>query len=421
MKTQRLSWAIALALGAGTSGQVTAQTLEERVRRLEQENREQAAAIDQQQRTIVQQKQQLEGSPQRVEQLEEALDTKRDTSASLGGWIENIEIGGLIEVEGVYVDPDEGSSESDLVLATFELGIAAQVTDWVEAMASLLYEEDDTDLEVDLAMITIANPDVTPVFFTAGQFYVPFGAYETNLVSDPLTLEIGESRETAAQLGFVYQGFSGSAYAFNGDNKVNGDNHIDSWGANLAFAQEREDLVWTIGAGYINDLGDSDTLQDSVADNRAARQLEIEELRPEEAEQFSLDPTERTGGWTANLGLVYRDFNLIGEYLSATERFDPDSLSFKNKGAEPAAWNIELGYNFEAFGKESVAAVAYQGSSEAVNLELPETRWAFGWSIGLFDGTALSFEYAHDKDYSTRDGGTGNNSNAFVAQLAVEF
>ncbi|WP_462321434.1 LbtU family siderophore porin [Halochromatium sp.] len=421
MKTRRLSWAIAMVLSAGTAGHAGAQTLEERVRRLEQENREQAAAIDQQQRTIAQQKQQLEGAPQRIERLEETLDTKRDAGPGLGGWFENIEIGGVIEVEGVYVDPYEGSSESDLVLATFELGIAAQVTDWVEVMASLLYEEDDTPLEVDLATITIANPDVTPVFFTAGQFYVPFGAYETNLVSDPLTLEIGETRETAAQLGFVYQGFSGSAYAFNGDNKINGDNQIGSWGANLAFAQEREDLVWTIGAGYINDLGDSDTLQDSVADNRAARQLEIEELRPEEAAQFSLDPTERTGGWTANLGLVYRNVNLIGEYLSATERFDPASLSFKDKGAEPSAWNIELGYSFEVFGKESVAAVAYQGTKEAVNLELPETRWAFGWSIGIFDGTALSFEYAHDSDYSTRDGGTGNNSNAFVAQLAVEF
>jgi len=421
MKTRRLSWAIAMVLGAGTAGQAAAQTLEERVRRLEQEHREQAVAIDQQQRTIAEQKQQLEGSPQRVERLEETLETKRAAGAGLGGWFERIEIGGLIEVEGVYVDPYEGSSESDLVLATFELGIAAQVMDWVEAMASLLYEQDETDLEVDLAMITIANPEVTPVFFTAGQFYLPFGAYETNLVSDPLTLEIGETRQTAAQLGFVYQGFSGSFYAFNGDNKVDGDDNINSWGGNLAYAQEREDLTWTVGAGYINDLGDSDTLQDSVADNRAARQLEIAELRPEDAERFSLDPTERTGGWTANLAIVYRDFNLIGEYLSATERFDPDSLSFKGKGAEPAAWNIELGYRFEVFGKESVAAVAYQGTSEAVNLELPETRWAVGWSIGLFDGTALSFEYAHDKDYSIGDGGTGNNANAFVAQLAVEF
>lgn len=414
MMKRPLSWAIAMVLGAGPASQAVAQTLEERVRRLEQENRQQAAEI-------AQQKQQLEGAPQRIERLEENLERKRDDGAGSGGWFENVEIGGVIEVEGVYTDPYEGSSESDLVLATFELGIAAQVTDWVEAMASLLYEEDDTDLEVDLAMITIANPDVSPVFFSAGQFYMPFGAYETNLVSDPLTLEIGEARETAAQLGFIYQGFSGSVYAFNGDNKVNGDNQIGSWGANLAFAQEREDLVWSFGAGYISDLGDSDSLQGLVADNRAARWLELTESRPEAAERFSLDPTERTGGWTANLGVVYRDLNLIGEYLSAVDRFDPHSLSFKDKGAQPSAWNIELGYQFQAFGKESVAAIAYQGTSEAINLELPERRWALGWSIGLFDNTALSFEYAHDTDYGTGDGGTGNNANAFVAQLAVEF
>jgi hypothetical protein len=282
----------------------------------------------------------------------------------------------------------------------------------------LLYEEDETDLEVDLAQIRIANPEVTPVFFNAGQFYVPFGAYETNLVSDPLTLEIGETRETAAELGFVYQGFGGSLYAFNGDNKVNGKDRIDSWGANLSFAQELETVTWTVGAGYINDLGDSDTLQGSVADNRALR---IEELEPVEAERFSLDPTNRTGGWTANLAVIAGDFNLIGEYLSATGDFDPDSLSFNGKGAKPQAWNIELGYSFALFGKESVAAVAYQGTNEALGLELPEQRWLIGWSIGLFDGTALSLEYAHDRDYGTGDGGTGKRSQAVVAQLAVEF
>jgi hypothetical protein len=34
---------------------------------------------------------------------------------------------------------------------------------------------------------------------------------------------------------------------------------------------------------------------------------------------------------------------------------------------------------------------------------------------------ALSLEYAHDTDYRTRDGGTGDTANAVVAQLAVEF
>ena len=47
-----------------------------------------------------------------------------------------------------------------------------------------MYEEDDTDLEVDVATITIADPD-GPWFVTGGQQYLPFGAFETNMVSGP--------------------------------------------------------------------------------------------------------------------------------------------------------------------------------------------------------------------------------------------
>jgi hypothetical protein len=397
--TQRPLAAAILAALATAGSPAIAQTLEERVRRLEQENREQAAAIERQRQTIDEQKQQLEGTPQRVEQLEAALETKREAGDGLGaGWFNNIEIAGLVEVEASYADPYEGDSESDITLATFELGIAAQVTEWVEATASLLYEEGETDLEVDIAQITIANEAVTPVYVNAGQFYLPFGAYETNLVSDPLTLEIGEIRESAVEVGFVYEGFGGSVYTFQGDNEVDGDTRIDSWGANLGFAQELDAVSWSVGAGYISNLGDSDSLRDTV-----------------------VDPTDFTGGWTANLAVVAGDFNLIGEYLGAADSFDAAALSFDGNGAKPEAWNIELGYSFEVFGRESVAAVAYQGSNEALALELPEERWLLGWSIGIFDGTALSFEYAHDSDYSTGKGGTGEDANAFVAQLAVEF
>lgn len=396
---QRPLAAAILAAFATAGSPAIAQTLEERVRRLEQENREQAAAIERQRQTIDEQKQQLEGTPQRVEQLEAALETKRDAGDGLGaGWFNNIEIAGLIEVEASYADPYEGDSESDIALATFELGLAAQVTEWVEATASLLYEEGETDLEVDIAQVTLANEAVTPVYVNVGQFYLPFGAYETNLVSDPLTLEIGEIRESAVEVGFVYEGFGGSVYTFQGDNEVDGDTRIDSWGANLGFAQELDAVSWSVGAGYISNLGDSDSLRDTV-----------------------VDPTDFTGGWTANLAVVAGDFNLIGEYLGAADSFDAAALSFDGNGAKPEAWNIELGYSFEVFGRESVAAVAYQVSNEALALELPEARWLVGWSIGIFDGTALSFEYSHDSDYSTGKGGTGEDASAFVAQLAVEF
>jgi hypothetical protein len=363
MNLKHVASAVALAIAGTASSQAIAQmTLEQRVEQLERENARQAAQISEQ-------KQALEGSSGRVKKLAEAMDEQAGAGA---GWFEGIEIGGLIEVEAGYVEPYDSPSESDIVLATFELGIASQVTNWVEVGASLLYEQDDTDLEVDVAFITLFNPDVAPVFFTAGQFYVPFGAYETNLIDDPLTLEIGESRETAAQLGFVYEGFGGSVYGFNGDNQVKGKSRIDSWGANLTYAWENDDWGIGVGAGYINDLGDSDSLQDTVSDNRNAAFEELVEGEDTRADTFSTDPLDRVGGWTANLLVTYRGFDLIGEYLSATGRFNPDSLAYKDKGAAPSAWNLEVGYTFVIRGYENVVAAAYQGTDQAVGLELPK-------------------------------------------------
>ncbi|MBK5963240.1 hypothetical protein CCR95_03825 [Thiocystis minor] len=420
MRARPLSAAIALALAS--QAPALAETVEVRLQRLETQNRAQEAALKRQEVTISEQQARLEGTPKRVKTLEDDLEQKRAGAGEgeTGAWYRNIEIAGLIEVEAGSVSPAEGDSESDVTLATVELGIAAQVNAWVEAGISFLYEQGETDLEVDVAYITLANPEATPVFLTAGQIYVPFGVYDTNLVSDPLTLEIGEARETAIQLGVVQGDFSGSAYLFNGDNKVNGKNQIGSWGANLGYAHEQDDRAWAFGVGYLNDLGDSDTLQDTINDNRvAAFEAAIE--GGADPGSFSVDPTDRTGGWTVNASATVGRFNVIGEYLAATDTFDGDSLSFKDKGAKPSAWNIEVGFTFPVMGRESVAAVAWQGTREALAFELPKERWLVGWSIEIFGRTSLAFEWAHATDYRSSDGGTGNPGDSLVAQLAVEF
>nr|WP_242470968.1 LbtU family siderophore porin [Thiocystis violacea] len=361
-----------------------------------------------------------EGAPKRLQKLDEDLDEKRTLTEGDGAWYRNIQIAGLIEVEAAYVSPYEGDSESDITLATVELGLTAQVNDWVEAGITLLYEQNVTDLEVDVAYIKLANADVSPVFLTAGQIYLPFGDYGTNLVSDPLTLEIGETRETALQVGFAQAGFTGSAYLFNGDNQVKGQNQIDGWGANLGFAHEQEGRAWALGIGYINDLGDSDGLGDLVNENRVAFLDESIEAGLDTS-AFSVDPTDRTAGWTLNAAATFGPFNIIGEYLSATDDFDPISLGFGDRGAKPSAWNLEAGYSFEIMGRESVAALAYQGTDEALALELPKERWLVGWSVEILERTSLSLEWARDRDYGAKDGGTGQSGDTLTAQLAVEF
>ncbi len=348
----------------------------------------------------------------RIESLEKQLQENSDmhtrhhggenrTAAS--SWTDRIGLSGLVEVEASAVDSPDGD-ESDVVLATVELGIDAQINEWVSAHVLVLFEEDDTDPpEIDEGVVSIANAAVTPFYLNAGRMYLPFGNYESNMVSDPLTLEIGEIRESAVQVGFESAGFYGSLFIFNGDTKEQGDDEIDQFGLNIGFAQESENggLSYDMGLSYINNIADSDALQDAVMD----------------ADNLS----DQVAGVGAHLIVNAGDFTLIGEYLGASESFEDGDLDFRGRGAEPESWNLELGYHFTMGDWDSTFAIAWQETDEALALELPERRLVAALSMEIFANTSLSLEWANDEDYDLADGGTGDDTDTFTAQLAVEF
>lgn len=403
-------WAAA-GLALCWQGPVLAESIEQRLARMEaamqalQEKVEsQEKLIRQHQTTIAEQKAHLEGTPKRLKKLADNIEKKRTAKSDDDAWFRKVEVGGVVEIEASHNSPYEGDSNSDIVLATFELGISSQIGDWVETGGSLLYEEDDTPLEVDIAYATIYNAEASPIFFTGGQIYVPFGAYESNMVSDPLTLEIGETRESTAQVGFVQGGFNGSVYLFNGTNQKNGKNRIDSWGANLGFAQESEEFAWAAGIGYISDLGDSDNLQGVIGGNLGSNEI-----------------GKRVSAITLNAAARFGAINVIGEYLSANQFFEVGAVPWQTGGAKPMAWNLEAGYSFDLLGKAATVALGYQRTKQALALKLPKQRWIATLSLEVYDATALSFEWAHDKDYGTGDGGTGKKADTLTAQLALEF
>ncbi len=359
--------------------------------------------VNKQSETINQQNDVIE---EKSKQVEELVQNSNTNSESDDGWFNKIEISGVTEVEAGYNDPDDGESSSDIVLATAELSVAAEVNEWVSAETVLLFEEDDTDLEVDVAIVTIANPN-KPWFVSSGLMYEPFGMFETNLISDPLTLEIAETRETSVLAGIEHNGFSGGVYVFNGDLSEKGDDDIDNFGAFAGYMQENENSSFAINLGYINDIGDSDNLQDVIQDNIDAAAVEY---------------SDQVGGFSIDGIFTYGPFNVIAEYIMATDDFEANELTYRTGGAEPEAFNIEVGYSFNVGGVPMTAALAYQGTDEAVALELPEERIIGGLSAEIFDGTALSFEWAHDDDYSDSDGGTGEfGGDTITSQLAVEF
>ena len=72
-------------------------------------------------------------------------------------------------------------------------------------------------------------------------------------------------------------------------------------------------------------------------------------------------------------------------------------------------------------GRDATAALGYQGTAEALALELPEKRLLAGLSIGLVDQVGLGVEWAHDEDYGTAEGGTGKSADTATVQLSAEF
>ena len=324
----------------------------------------------------------LQETENRVRSLEDRiLDTHEKPQEA--AWSEHITFGGLIEVEAELQDPQHGDSESRLTLSTAELDISARISPTVRGDLVLLYEDDgENPLDVDVAAITYQPTAAWRL--TAGRFYLPFGRYDTRMISDPLTLELGEIRETALLAGTDQGGFNGTLYLFNGDAREDDADRIDNFGIDLGYTRQGEGYGLAVALGYINDLGDSDGLIDTLGEIH-----------------------ERVGGLAFDVSFGFGPFTLIGGYVGAREAFE--------SGDKPSAHNLEAAYAFTLFEREATLAVGHQGTRDAAATELPEKLALAALTVGVFDETAIGIEISSAEDY------LGERSKALRVQLSTEF
>ena len=331
---------------------------------------------------------------QRVDQLEKIVQDQNKTILEQGKTSKKsgfgIEWSALAEIEASFVDPESGDSESDIILATIELGAALNFTKNLTGEILFLFEEDETDLEIDIGRLDYSFNN-SPISATLGQIYVPFGSFETALISDTLTLELGETRESTLGLNFETNSFGGSVYVFNGDANEVGSSTIENFGLSFGYSNNQ----FTIGASYINSLGDSDVVQDVIGEA--------------EADSF-------TDGFSINGSVNFANVTLIGEYTTALDNFGSE-LGF----AEPSAANLEANFGASIFGKDATFAVSFQSTDDALILELPETRFLVGLGVDISDHFSVGVEYARDSDYDINEGGSGEDTDALVVQFAASL
>jgi hypothetical protein len=351
---------------------------------------------------------------------------------------DRIHLSGLIEVGGVYQDIDYRSGvakpaeedESDLCLTTVELAVQAELNEWVHVHALLLYEDptfgEETHVEMEEAILTIGNTKEYPVYVSAGKMFVPFGALLTHfpddpLVHAPLTLLLGETLEKAALVGVEYQGFSVSAYAFNGDvDEFGEDNQIESWGCDANFSFDDEaGLDILVGGSYISNITESDVLEEHLHEN-------WETLVADDPLIDDVGIKDYVDGAAAYLHVGFADFFVDAEYMTLLDEIDvkgttPAGEAFERHKVhdDPEVWNIEVGYNLD-WGKNLEIVLKYAGSDEAGFLGFPEKRWGMCFNQELFEEVIVSLGYLYD-EYENDDVDERDTKDLVFAQIAIEF
>lgn len=355
---------------------------------------------------------------------------KEDMKADAGyvGWIrDHITIGGLLRVGASYQklkywDARNDLKESDINMTTVELAVGAEINEWVTGDITFLYEDptricgrkhhaEDTDVEIDEAIITIGNTDEFPLYFSGGKMYVPFGALLTHFPDDPamdvpLTLIMGETNEKAALLGVEVEGFGASVYGFNGDiDEVGEDNKIDTYGADAHYALEHEEgLDLLVGVSYISNILDSDNLQDAMKEHGYPQIVDY------------------IAAYDAYLHVGFAGFFFDAEYMRSLDdikQIDYPTLPLTKSKSEPTVANFEAGYNLD-WGRNLEIVLKYVYTKQAGILGFPDDRYGICLNQDIWDHVVVSLAYLYD-DYDRTDIDTKDKRNTVYAQLAIEF
>lgn len=328
----------------------------------------------------------------RIEQLEKHDVDHPQQSFSLINGQSSLSITGLVEMEGSYEKIEGGDDSSDLALATVELGIEATLNEQTHGHVVLLWEDGEEEIAVDEAVISLTAPQ--PILnheltLHAGRIYLPFGNLNTNMISDGLTLDLAETRDSALLLEFSRDKISSKLAVFNGDTDSDDNNdHVDSW---VAAIELHPINALTLGASYMNDLAESD----------------IELVTNSDLYRHDVAAAG------AYLNLAVGEWSFDAEIISALRHFDATTVAGGEdlSGDQPCAWTVELGWQPT---RDLLLATRYE---QAEDFQDDAVRYGLTASYALYDQVMLAVEYLH----SDAKGDEGMPTHIGTAQLALSF
>ncbi|MDH5785652.1 MAG: LbtU family siderophore porin [Chromatiales bacterium] len=325
------------------------------------------------------------------------------TALSAPVYAADVNISGALEVEVSSGDNFAGGTTTDIVLATAAVGLEAEINNRISATVNFLYEEDDTPFGLDEGFIDMKLDEESTI--TMGRTFVPFGNYDSYMVSDPMTLEIGETSETAFIYQSVKNNLSGTIYLFNGDAERNvnidpftleltNDDELD-YGVDFTYS----DREMSVGVSYISNIADSDGLSGATAGPYA----NVKSAVP---------------GYALSVAYQSGRLGLRGQYVTADGELSNGDLGGAVVGnkVRPSAANGEVAYQMD---NNMTVAASYQVISSTIAFTgLPKYITSVALSYQPIAGMDLGIEYASKEDHQMYG---SNTADQFTINMAVEF
>ncbi len=322
----------------------------------------------------------------------QALEAERGKPTDLSPLGKKITLGGLLTLEASYAKNEAAKSSSDLALATAVLSTEIQINEQIGGHVILLWEEGNGPIDVDEAVFVLNSPP--PLFgqsltFIGGKMYLPFGNFNSFMLTDPLTLELGETNNTALVFDLDREHWALKAGVFNGAADTAGQSDkIDGWVAAL----ELTPAAWiSFGAAYLSDLAESGAELVQDTDRYASN----------------------TPAGSFFLSLQSGPFSFVGEYLTTLKHFSSAVIAtgLDLTGGHPNAWNLELAWLLNE--RVQLAARA----EGAADFKDDAQRYGAVLSYGMHKNTLVAIEYLYNDPREN----AGIQKHALTAQLVFEF
>lgn len=328
-----------------------------------------------------------------------------------------VALSGKVQPVMTIGDPFYPDRWGDITLGSSELDVAAILNRSVEAYISLSYDESPPDVggqrlsnsSVDLNMgfVNIGDLDKTPIYFTGGQLFVPFGRFSTSMISAPLTMIMARTKARPFILGYKSQTDSGpfaAVYGYRTDTTIG---TPAAGGINLGYHYDSDPITAELGGSFISSMNDAGGMQftGSVPGTTFGGFSSL--INGSEA-------VHKVPAVGVHANVSVSRYSFTAEWVGATEAFRVQDLSFNGVGAKPQAAQLEAGMTFIAFKKPASVALGYQWSKDALALNLPEQRVAGVFNISIWKDTVESLEYRHDMNYAKNQYANGAFAPGFV-------